>query len=87
MTVGLTFKELLNVFGDSSIKRLKEAHVELMTSDMGFNPVTKHELERVQEEYGFSAIETVREGCVILAILDTIAKNNEAISKAISPEQ
>jgi len=87
MTLGLTSKELINVFGDSLVKRLKEAHVELVTADMGFNPVTKNELERVQQEYGFPAIETLREGCLILAMLDTIAQNNEVISKAISSEQ
>jgi len=85
MVVGLTFRELLDEFGKSYSKRLKEAKVELMTSDMGLNPLTKSELDRIQREYGLTNTESTAQAIFLMAILDTIAKNNESISKTISP--
>ena len=54
MAIGLTFRELLDAFGESYAKRLKEASVELMTSDMGLNPNLKHETDRVKKQLGIT---------------------------------
>jgi hypothetical protein len=87
MTVGLNFRELLDVFATSSLKRQKEANVERMTANMGLNPTTKNELERIRKQYGMTEEQTLAYSLFVMSVLDTIVANNEAISKAINSEK
>jgi len=85
MTVGLTFRELLDEFGKAYENRLKKASVELMTSDIGLNPSLKQETERIKK-LGITETQALSEAIYLQAIIDMIVKNNEAISKVISPK-
>lgn len=84
MAIGLTHKELQTVFLGCFDERMKQASVELMTSDMELNPITKTKLESVQKQYGFSDTLALRDISIVMAVIDTIAINNEAISKSIN---
>jgi len=84
VAIGLTFRELLDEFGKSYAKRLKEASVELLTADMGLNPITKQQTERIKKQFGITDKQAAAEAVYLEAIIDMIVKNNEAISNAIS---
>ena len=84
MTIGLDFGQLLDVFGASLAKRRSEIEVEHLTSEMGLNPITKEEMERIQEQYNISGEQTLQYTQFVLAFIDTIVSNNEAISKTLN---
>jgi hypothetical protein len=84
MPIGLTHVELQTAFLDCFDKRMRQSDVELTTADMGLNPLTKTELERIQKQYGFSNTLALRDISIVMAVIDTIAINNEAISKSIN---
>ncbi len=84
MAVGLTFRELLDVFASSLAKRQQEAAVEQMTTGIGLNPVTKNELERICEQYNITEEQALAYSIFVTSILDTIVRNNEAIAKSIT---
>ncbi len=87
MAIGLTFRELLGVFADSSLKRQKEAQVEQMTAQMELNPITKREFERIRKQYNITEEQAIAYSIFVMSILDTIVRNNEAIAKAITSDE
>ena len=85
MAVGLTFRELLNVFASSLSKRQQEAAVEQMTAGIGLNPTTKNDLERICKQYNITEEQALAYSIFVMSIMDTIVRNNEAIAKTIIP--
>ena len=83
MAVGLTFRELLNVYFESFKKRQKEIDVEQVTAQMGLNPFTKNEMEKICKAYDIPDEQILAILALIMPMLDTITANNESIAKAI----
>ncbi len=82
MTVGLTFRQLLTAFFESLNERSNKFDREILTAEVGLNPITKQYLNMYPE-----LTDTQARAYVIhlQAILNTIVLNNEAIAKLLPP--
>ena len=80
MTVGLTFVQLVVAFAESLSKRGKEFDVEILTAKEGINPVTKQFIDMYP---GLDEKQARAYIVHLMAILDIIVSNNDAITKSL----
>lgn len=82
MPIGLTSEQLFNIFLACFTKRQTELTATVLTADVGINPQAKSLLDNFRKQYPNTDIMQLATAInTIMAFMDTIAHNNEAISK------